>query len=162
MSVFLWLLGQEICGVGATREEAERDALDRIFEQTIRPIEQAVQSMLGSTNLEGLVPSLDAFRMRGVVVEYGFVGSVSIEMGKTNFDAILIKQLRGQVERGVAVFPNTPPPMIAVPPQSHAVAPVAPQQQQQPLVMHTATVPAAPNGTTQPVGVPNGGVGRAG
>lgn len=127
MSVFLWCLGSEVCGVGASRAEAEKDAIDRIFEQTVRPIEIAAKTL--TAPIEGLVPSLEAFRMRGVVVEYGLVGALSVELGALDFDALLIKQLRGQVERGVAVFQNAPPPMRSIPnggPLAAGVTPAAP------------------------------------
>ena len=155
MSVFLWCLGSEIFGVGASRADAERDAIDRIFDQTVGPLEKAAKSI--TAGLDGLVPSLESFRLRGIVVEYGFVGSMSMEMGSIDFDAILIKQLRGEVERGVAVIPNAPPPMQparpnGVPPQQarpaapHAGQPIthAAQHATQPIAQASATVAAAP------------------
>jgi hypothetical protein len=145
MSVFLWCLGSEIFGVGASRAEAEKDALDRIFDQTIGPLEKAAKSI--TAGLESLVPSLESFRLRGLVVEYGFVGSMSIEMGSIDFDALIIKQLRGEVERGVAVIQNAPPSMqpVAQPlrPNGAPQRPAAAQPVTAPTAAPTAPATAA-------------------
>lgn len=89
MSVHVWMLGDDVYGVGRTREEAEKQGLDQLAEW--------VGALDRVANAKGPTFTLspEAIRMRATVYEYGMT-SIQGQGSAEAADVALIKLLQGR------------------------------------------------------------------